>query len=236
MPHSLIVETAASWQVPYSDELWEKLLQVKADVQFKSSQHAESDFLMLGPTLPEAGESRIAQVFVHRHLEPDGGDPHASRLHFNLTVRPAPAGDPPEDVKADSIRIGGRDGLCRHLLHCASGTSPLAGNFRIDLKVEQDHHRCRVIPITLEGTTGLHEPAVDLGRCAMLEQVGYRFENGVNGLEEVAIVYVHVARVFRVTAHARGMLKLSAPTWLPYADEIAELVASGFFVPEGAVR
>jgi hypothetical protein len=70
---------------------------------------------------------------------------------------------------------------------------------------------------------------VALGRSARLEQVGYRFEGGAGGLEEVALLYHHLKDRYAALVSATGPLKLGASTWLPFADDIVDLVQNAFF-------
>ena len=71
------------------------------------------------------------------------------------------------------------------------------------------------------------------GRGARLEQIGYRFEGGgAGGIEEVVLIYEHLYGRYRANISATGLLKLNSPTWLPFADDIAELVSHTFFAPK----
>jgi hypothetical protein len=80
----------------------------------------------------------------------------------------------------------------------------------------------------------MHDFASSLGRRTYIEQIGYRFDGGASGLEEVAIIYIHKDDVFSVTIRASGLLKLRESRWLPYAKEVADLVVDTFFIREGS--
>jgi len=67
-----------------------------------------------------------------------------------------------------------------------------------------------------------------LGR-AQCEQIGYRFESGASGLEEVAIVYLHEEERFSLIVVARGALEIGDVRWLPYCDIVASLLVSRYF-------
>jgi hypothetical protein len=209
MPRRTII--TASWTTPFSDEVWKKL------DGLKHAASKEGDLVALGPTLPNANDERTAEVVVHR---PAQGD-----LYFRLTIGPCPPGDPPEHVREHDTKLGGPGGLSALL---ASG-APGLGAFRIRCFISEKELRCPSIPASVvEGSA--HAAALRIGE-ARLEQVGYRFENGATGVEEVAIVYLHLRREYSLSISAKGPLKLRSPRWLPFADDVIETALSTFFLP-----
>jgi hypothetical protein len=136
----------------------------------------------------------------------------------------APPSPPPEDLVAESAKIGGRIGLAKFIAGFIQDAAPV-GSFFVTMRVNQTAHKCKVLP----ATPHRNDPAMDLGRPAIQEQIGYRFENGVNGLEEITIVYDHKNDLFSVTILARGHLNLEVDTWLPYAEGVEKLVLDAFF-------
>lgn len=219
---------AASWTTAYSDERWAVLEGHKTETPFDVPDEQQSDWLALGPALPDETEDRVAIVVVHRHRGEAEGDGRSARLDWQLTVQPAPGGDPVEKIVSHNAKLGGRPGLMKLLTTAGAGGTPQVGRFLVRFVVEEAARRCKVLPVPLE-QAGHHGPAATLGRGARLEQVGYRYESGAIGLEEVSIVYLHTERVFSVSVHANGSLRLGSTTWLPYANEVAELVLDSFF-------
>jgi hypothetical protein len=230
MSNSMIEVAVASWETPYSEETWRRLEGVKTDVRFETGRGENADFLLVGPILPSPGEaeSRIAQVIVHRGRGSGGG--LDLPLSWSMTIRRAPSGEPPESVQIQSKKLGGQRGLMRLIDETTAPRAPPVGAFQVNLLVERARYECRGLPLPVDHG-GPHDIAASLGRGVWMEQIGYRFENGVNGLEEIAIVYDHQHDIFSVNVQASGMLKLGSATWFPYADDVAELVLKAFFVP-----
>lgn len=242
MPHPAIVEILVSWVTEFSEDGWSHLEAIKSSLltRRKPRDPQEIEALSFGPVLPDDGnslDSRIATLVVVPHPTQVDGRPkidgRPDELLWTMAVRPRPDSEPPPSVKEDNLKFGGRSGLIKSVLDWAA--PPPVGRFRVDLAVPGDTYDCRVLPVALDrACAGIHEPAVALAESIHLEQIGYRFENGANGLEEVAIVYLHESSTFRVGIRARGMIKLQSATWHPYADEIAELVLGTFFALKGS--
>lgn len=212
----------AAWETAYSDAVWQKLESVKSSVRIEQTPPSASNFLTLGPTLPDAEEPRVAEVVAHRHED-------SAEIYWVLTTWSAPDGEPPAHVKESNTRIGSRKGLAQLLADCLPIDAPDVATFQIRLLVDGSSHKCRSIPAAPLERGGLHDAALSLGREVRLEQVGYRFEVGTQGIEEIAIVYLHKKNAFSVSISANGLLKLKSTTWLPYADEVADLVLNTFF-------
>lgn len=77
----------------------------------------------------------------------------------------------------------------------------------------------------------LHHPVGDaaaafdeLGSNGRIEQFGVRFESGTDGLEEIAVVYVHVPDSYIVKIRARAALDIGDDRALPFGDKIAGIV------------
>lgn len=225
MPHPKIERAIASWTTPYSDATWSTIDQLRSKASIDAEKGELPDWVALGPTLPDDTEARIARLVVHRHREDGKPDAHAPELHWTLTVRRAPRSEPPEILREHNEKLGGRPGLMALL----GAAAPQVGSFRVRLRVERPAWQCKVLPVHVERGSEL-AVAMNLGgRGVWLEQVGYRFESVPSGLAELAIVYLHEEQAFTADIMATGTLKLTSLTWLPYADEISELVLSTFF-------
>jgi hypothetical protein len=235
MPHSTTVRTTATWKIPYSDETWKKIVELQAETSKESRTPRRADVVVLGPCLPDRRDPRIATLVAHRHHARDAeGVEISDEIHFSFKVGLPPPGEPPEDVIASSKKLGGAEKFARLLADWIPAGTPQVASFTIQFRVAGSNHHCSVLPTVVAG--GAHAAASNLGKVAKLEQIGYRFEGGVSGLEEVAIIYLHSPRVFSVNAAARGMLKLNSDNWLPYADEIVELILGAFFTQKEAER
>lgn len=227
LPHAMLSPdrkiVTATWETPLSGDFWKKLENYKADTS------ETRGVFTLGPILPDDDDARIATAIVHRH-EGEG------ELHWALAVRPAPPSEPPESVKRHDRLIGGRRGLCSLLMEAFAPGVPAVARFDVRLFFSDVRFRCALIPTVVEQGGG-HDAALLLGRDARLEQVGYRFESGgVGGIQEVALMYLHVDGQYRAVTSAVGPLKLGYRTWLPFADDISELVQNAFFSPAEALK
>ena len=219
MPSQILANATVNWKTPYSDEVWEKLEGV--------TTLDEEEFFSLGPTFPkeEELERRSAVVGVHRHED-------TNELHWVLSVQAAPSDEPPAHIKERDEKLGGRGGLASLLAQALPSSAPAVGAFHVRLFFPEAEFTCPMIPAVV-AAGGSHEAVLQLGRGARLEQIGYRFEGGgAGGIEEVVLIYEHLYGRYRANISATGLLKLNSPTWLPFADDIAELVSHTFFAPK----
>lgn len=242
MTNVLCQEVTASFTTPYSETLWQDLVRRSAQPSPDESKQEASRLLVFGPALPEGEDDRIAHLMVHVHeSEKDevetGAEEEAelSILHWVLVLVPKPSGEPPDDIKAEHERIGGRPGLIKMLEEIAPSPRIRTARFRVLCFLSHEDWKCRVLP---EGPVrgARHEAALRLGGPAYMEQVGYRYENGVHGISEVAIVYRHNEKEYAMTIRGNGLLRLEAERWLPYADELLNITTNTFFEPKRIER
>lgn len=215
MPSTDLKSITATWTTPPSSELWDRLKSLGG------TETKADEYVRLGPTLPTSTESRIATAFVHQCDNDE--------LHWILAVQPPPEGDAPESVRARNDEIGGPAGLALLLSGALPAGLPNVGAFRIRFHVPAARFTCSAIPVVVEKTSG-HEAALRFARQAHLEQVGYRFDGGAGGIEEIAIVYLHKQQQYRVVIEANGPLKLASGILLPFADDVIDLAMTGFFI------
>ena len=220
MSSDLLKTVTASWETEYVDEVWQRVEKVGIP-----SKRGKRSLWFVGPVLPDANESRLAEVAVHSH---EATDDEPAIIHWSLNVRPPPDSDPPDEALERDQRVGGREGLSQLLADGFSGFTSQVALFSITLRLGRTRYACRVLPRKIQRGSE-HEPALVLADSTSLEQVGYRFEDGASGLQEVTIVYLHQENEYSVRIQAKGHLKLGISTWLPYADEIAELIVGTFF-------
>lgn len=228
-------EVMASFTTPYSEELWQSLARRSSQPDPDESKQGASKLLVFGPALPEGEDDRIAHLMVHVHEDEDDeveadAEEMTKRpmLHWILVLVPKPSGEPPEAIKAENAKIGGRQGLIKMLEEIVPSPWTRAARFRIQCVLSRLDWICRVLPPgPVQGTR--HDMALRLGTPAYMEQIGYRYENGANGLSEVAIIYQHEENDYAVTIRGNGLLRLEAESWLPYADELVNMITDAFF-------
>ncbi|WP_437783438.1 hypothetical protein [Sorangium sp. So ce1097] len=219
-----IISVVATWTTPLSDEFWSRLESLNAVATEQSDQEGQGNTIVLGPTLPDDDDPRVAHAAAHSHKEDN-------EVHWGLSVQPTPQGEPPEEARKQHEKLGGRKGLASLFTEALPSGLPAVGSFRLRLSFAEDRFACAVIPAILEKGS-IHDAALHLGRGARLEQVGYRFEGGgASGIEEITLMYEHSKQRFVATVLATGPLKFGSPRWLTFADDIGELVQNTFFSP-----
>lgn len=219
---------AVTWAEPWNEarahdlaELHEKELKVTyADVERVSDDEGPVGgpaVYGFAPALWTGADHRIA-VFT---VEVDPGQ----RLICGLRLVPPPSTPPPESVVRINRDLGHRERIARLISPAGWSRTPI-GLHRMTLSLPEEGWRCHILPRSL---TAVEEGlSADLGpaRC---EQVGYRFEAGASGLEEVVIIYVHDAKRFELRVMARGPVELGEKRWLPFCDTVAHLPLSRYF-------
>jgi len=218
MPTQNVKDVTARWTTPPSADLWEKLKSIAAS--------SIDGFLSLGPVLPDGEDRRLAKLSVHQCA----GD----ELAWSLMLFPVPSSAPPSTIKDRDKQLGGRTGLLSIITEALPPGLPAVGGFMIRFRVPEVGFACPLLPVVLGKDSG-HEAAMRLGREARLEQVGYRFDGGAGGIEEISIIYRHKTHEYSVIIAASGPLKLAPGRWLPFADDISDLALGAFFTPNGVV-
>jgi hypothetical protein len=224
MSYGSIQSVVITWKTPYEESVWRRLEGIHGDGRTGDSNTESQDFLVVGPSLPTEGEPRVAELAVHRR-QVEG------LLHWRLSVRTAPRTEPPAEVRQRDAELGGQKGLATLLVDSMTSNVPPVAMFQIRYFVDASRHECKVLPVQLRRGDA-HDIALGLGMEAWMEQVGYRFGGGANGLSEIVIVYLHREDVFAVSIHANGVLRPGDERWLPYADEMTELVRETFFTQQ----
>jgi len=79
------------------------------------------------------------------------------------------------------------------------------------------------------------DPAVsEIGRTAKLEEIGYRFTDGILGIVELSVIYMHDAHRWSVSVQASGPMKVDDILELPLAKEVIDFVTARIFDRLGA--
>jgi hypothetical protein len=120
---------------------------------------------------------------------------------------------------------GGRDALGK-LLRRHLGTA--VGTFIVTFTIPEASWSCNVAPTRVEAR-GDCESALALSDEVYRENVGFRFVNGANGISGVTIMFDHDESSFVVNVHARGRITIGDRTWLPYAEDVRDVVLGTFF-------
>lgn len=223
-----------SWSHPWDEMLQRTLVETHRQ---EGIHWAEST-----PGLREPDESeRISAPKAARYsFTPALGDDHDPRiailtvwlaeqsdLRYRLIVSPPPAALPPAPVEAINHELGRRSRISALVGGPKALRTPV-GAYHVVLSLLESRWRCPLIPSRLSPEETM--ACGDLGH-ATREQIGFRFESGVSGIEEVALIYLHEELRFSLSIRARATVALGTEglRWLPSSDPIAALALSRFF-------
>jgi hypothetical protein len=213
-----------TWTSPFvGDEEWRRLVAL-AGRSPKDLSNCEE--ILLGYALAWGSEPRMARLRVERcaHQTDTFPEPHH---HWTLRVSKQPGASPPEIIAKGVERVGGREGVLRIVRDALSSVPmPIAGH-RIEFWVPLSEYACRVLPREPQPCDALVQ---ELGSALHVEQVGYRLEGGVHGIEEIELMYDHEDERFRVVTKARAPLEVaSSERWAPFATQVSELLLAKIF-------
>ena len=218
-PHEEIIfglTLTVEWTQTVAEDVWQQLLD--AGARRKDGQRSRVN---LGPVFTD---SPVPSLFTLHGTHDDDSEPG-----WRLQRTPAPGPVPPPQVQELSAKVGGWPGL-RTLLNMvrSDGDVPHV----ISFVVPEPEWRCRMIPRT-PSPTGSDTAALAISPKALIEQVGYRFPDRPDGLDQVAVIYYHEPQVYVVTCGSRVKLEVGDEPVFPYANRTAVRVLSAFFDNRG---
>lgn len=132
-----------------------------------------------------------------------------------------------KNVEKASVKAGGRDAVTRLAQHWWGKTAPTVDH-RIHFHAKAKSWKCRSIPTDIVAGSE-DESALSISDDAVVESVGYRFQNGAHGIMNVSIDHEETTDEFSVTARAKGILKFGTETWLPFATEVRDVLLETLF-------
>jgi hypothetical protein len=204
----------ASWTGLFSPALWRRL----SLVANPSNATPRAERMAIGPGLHSAHDTRMVLLSVEKS---------AKQIKYVLFADQPPDSAPPADIAKADHACGGQEGI-RALLTRIVGTraAPVA-RYSVHFHLNQSKWRCHAIPRSLDRTDAV---VSRLSRTATIEHIGYRLDGGANGLEEISVTYYHESGFFGIDLLARGVLLAGESSFLPYADDVRDLVVANFFV------
>jgi len=208
------------WQSEFDPGVWAGLLDwTRPFLDQEPSDDASMGVssIVFGTILGHEADDRVAQLHVHRDEE---------TVVFRLDVDPRPESEPPEKIVKLNEITGGRAGFQQFLRSSVGRAAPIA-DYRIHVTAGRDQYDCQLIP---RGLSDREDRVLgDLAGSAQREQVGFRFESGSLGLQEIVVVYFHELDEFSLRIEGRNPLKLGGDRWLPLADDLMALVFDRVF-------
>lgn len=201
------------WNTPIRPELWDRI----GALGSARDREGDDGSCAVGPVLPAGSESRVASLTVRQVEE--------THLHWILLLHPPPEGDPPEEIVAESARVGGHQGL-HALIQEGMGAAPANASLVVHLDLPGSAWTCRALRAEAPALEALVAP---LGERALREQIGYRFEEGLSGLREVSVVYGHREEIYHVNLRAQIAWMPQARGWLSEDHSLSNLIVGTMF-------
>src|SRR6266487_4217409 len=208
----------ATWTVDYDDLLWKYLRTIGSDhsVQKTNGKATGYEFLAIGTAISGRPRDIVFFLACSKYKE--------EKLAFTLSRRPMPNTPPPAKVRAIDRRLKGKVGLQKLLSDkLLKPNTLLIADFSIELNLKtSDGWHSPVIP---RAPGDADAPLVNIGKTTHVEQIGYRFEEGANGLRELTVVYFHKPSSYHIHIDAHGALILASEMEIPCVQEISDFVA-----------
>ncbi len=189
-----------SWSSDVSEPVWTRALAL-GDLDKDVS--AESIFI--GPALSNKNLETLAYLNIVKE-----GEEGKKELRWGIMVYERPKSSPPPDIVEASKRCDGLEGLAAFLNEFLPHLTPT--------------------PIgSYVGHLMLREKDWQIGAKAIVEDVGYRFEEGVSGISEVGITFDHEDGEFRVHMRCRAPIELGVNFSLPQFSKAGQLIVDHLF-------
>lgn len=225
----LLIGADALWTTAMSESIWQRVLASSFLIPVQIEKGAQEE----GEKPPDASkpayrwliasgsdpEPRFAQLVVHQAPK--------NRLSWSLNVRTSPDGEPPEDFVTLNSKVNGRGGLANLIRDGFAQGGPPIANYQIFLAIDAECWKSQILP--RDAKSDCDAAALPgLASQVHLQHVGYRLEEGANGIREIYISYDSKTG-YSAAVTARAALSMEGEIWLPYANTIAEIVLRTFF-------
>lgn len=213
-----LIELELEWETPHDAEAWKELLERGTLDQpaSDSSPITMTQSVVLGPAV--TGTEQLSYAVVLRTTDSDP-------LSWRFIQRPKPKSEPPASVLEREKKVGGTVGLAT-LVRRFANTSPVA-EFEINALLSAKEWHCPSLDNRLLSADDSR--LAEIGRVARIEQLGFRFEDGVNGIREVVLIYLNESTEYYITIQARSLLSVRDDLTIPYASDTLDLVLSRAF-------
>jgi len=173
--------------------------------------------LLLGPMAPAGELKRVVRVLAQHEM-------NSEKIHWIIQVSPAPDIPVPEAVLDVDRRLGGVIGLLKILVPLW-GAAPLA-MLSVEYLLPFTEGQLSFIPYQ-NASSVLPSDLQGLGRTAMVESIGVRFEDGAAGIGELTGMFLHESGDFLLNVLSNVPIRLfGGSEVLPEIDQLAVLLHS----------
>lgn len=226
-PMRLLVRLA--WKTPASSETTSRLkamqgriqeAQAKAsgEVAETSDEDVDDDSTeLVAPVMPSGPEDRIAFVIVRRE-----GEEYAWSL---LLAEPPEERDEPTVLAGEAA--GGMDAVRGLIEECWDNRPTTSHSLHFHLPTTVWH--CPSVPSSVSEHSEENKAVLSISSSAVVEGVAFRLNSGANGITNVRILYGTEGKNYYVDVAALGLVRLGKERWLPFADDVRDVVIGAFF-------
>lgn len=198
----------ASWEVPATPELL-------AVIGARPVDEVAGPLPVCGPARVDVnGKTLAVTLYVERLAE------RAFAVIYQVQKVELPADE------------GDEAGRLFEVLRGIVGGAAVTADLKIDVTLPSSLVWCPGFPRRPDAMgSGIDAAALELTASTVaVERVGYRFVDGIGGLEEVELVYMHEEDEYTVEIRARGPFQVVAPALVPWSvEELANFVLGKFF-------
>lgn len=217
-------EAEVFWSIPWNSKFWARVEALGRPVK-NADKNLQT--VGLGPILNDLPKS--SEIFIF-YCTADKEAKTTERIICHLAVRSKPSGKAPKWVTEQNEALGGKKGLAE-LLSKATPKRATIAKFEIELEVDGSAGwKSQLLHKNLVADESVLQ---SLGKEAYREEIGYRFENGVLGMEELSIFYDHEDQQYLVAIQASAPLKFDTEINVPFVDQLSEFVVSACFAKQG---
>lgn len=215
------------WLTAFDKDSWNRITQLAAsyspNIAGESRDELPRDFIDVGTALPPGKKGgHIAELVCT-----EAGERGGQRIIWGLTLRPRPTSPPPKRILEEHAKLGGKSGLLKLITSCLGDEALPAANYKLGFTISAAAGwSCKIVPKDVPQAN--LELAV-IGRSAKMQHVGYSFENGILGINELSIFYVPQNRQWNVRVEARAPLKIDSNIELPFYHDVTEFVLAQLF-------
>lgn len=216
-----------TWTTPLSAVLSTEISSFRERLRAVQPELAEDGIVL--PVLPGPHDSRLAILMVR----PGGDD-----CRWSLFLADTPEDDDDEageegDDEGNRISLnsaaevaGGREQVAAFATR--HWPKPPTVVHSIHFHLSSGQWRCRTLPTTVQAESE-DGPVLSIGTDATVDEISYRFTNGANGVSRVSISCREDPTEYLVDISARGLLRIGDTRWIPFADEVRDLIVNSLF-------
>jgi len=217
-------DASISWESPLDLDIWSR-----AATWFEEAREGGGADITTRPAAFHSGPivggpAYSPMIYIACHSDPD-----AKLFRWNLQVTPRPEEEPPEEVLRRSDSVGGIRGIAIFVNDVIGKLPVVAAEY--ELTVIAKSNGGPLSDFLPRPVSGEEWPGAKIGKSAVLEEIGYRYKDGVMGITEISAYYLNDDEGYMINISANAVLRIGENFQLPVADDIITFVKGQFFNP-----